>query len=116
MLMEKRQVLFGIVLVGPTSLLISAVASKIFPAQYAPWIGGTTVLLWIAVSGGVLANQDGKTNLELEAASHLSRLGMMGLSVLFGIYAYWAFFPFDKAFFGPSCWFLSFSTVAYGSW
>lgn len=58
------------------------------------------MLIWVAVSAGmVVANQFGMTSVELQVASHLSRLGMLGLSVLLVIYAYWAFFPSSKLLF-----------------
>lgn len=92
-LVDKRQVQFGIALGALVALLVSAVAASIFPSAYAPWIGGISVVVWMVVSIGVIANQYGNTRLELQAASHLSRLGMLAPSVLLGIYTYWAFFP-----------------------
>ncbi|KAL6614017.1 hypothetical protein ACP70R_036287 [Stipagrostis hirtigluma subsp. patula] len=83
----------GVALASPLVLLASATATKIFASAAAPWIGGISLFVWLAASFGMIMNQFAETPCEHWAAGHLSRLGMLGLSVLVCLYAFFAFFP-----------------------
>lgn len=92
-LTDKRQALFGVALAAPLALLTSAAGVQVFPSAFAPWIAGISAVLWIAVSCGLVMDLFGNTKLEFQLASCLSRLGVMGVTVLFCLFVFGAFFP-----------------------
>lgn len=88
-MVAKYQILLGIALATPLVLLTFARATNIFLGDSAFWIGCFS----LGVSGGTLMNLHGTTRLELQIARHLSRLGMLGLTLLLCFYTFYAFFP-----------------------
>lgn len=61
--------------------------------EVAAWVGGGSAIAWLCVNGGSMMNLYGQSIFEQQAAQHLSRLGMMGLSLLFCLSMYAWFFP-----------------------
>lgn len=92
-LSDKRQALFGVALAAPLALLTSAASVQVFPSTFGPWIAGISAVFWIVVSCGLVMDMFGKTKLEFQLASCLSRLGVMGVTVLFCLFVFGAFFP-----------------------
>jgi hypothetical protein len=92
-LIDKRHALFGVALAALLALLTSAAGVQVFPSAFGPWIARIGVVFWIVVSCGLVMDLYGKTKLEFQLASCLSRLGMMGVMVLFCLFICGAFFP-----------------------
>lgn len=92
-LAEKRQVIFGISLSTPIALLTTMKAGSVLPPEHTAWVGGVSATIWVLVNAGFMMSLYGKTQFELCAAQHLSRLGMLGLAILVCFYMYWWFFP-----------------------
>ncbi|KAM3256857.1 hypothetical protein ACQJBY_049327 [Aegilops geniculata] len=91
-IVDQRTFIFGLTLSTTIALFTTMKVESVMSAEVAAWVGGGSAIAWLCVNGGSMMNLYGQSIFEQRAAQHLSRLGMMGLALLFCLSMY-ACFP-----------------------